>query len=149
MPRALALLLLLASASAGAEIYKWTDENGRVHFGDGAAGAGKPAETVTPRPGKGATPAPAIGDEAAQERQRRLLDTFRREAAEREAAARRAEDDNARQAEECQRLRNTLAGMEGRAVYTRDENGEPRYLDDQQRQAYVDKANDYLRDNCP
>lgn len=32
--RILAALLLLFSCMANAEIYKWTDENGQVHFGD-------------------------------------------------------------------------------------------------------------------
>lgn len=152
MPRALALLLLVASATAQGEIYKWTDANGRVHFGDGAAGAGKPAEAVTPRSATGtpaASPATAPADRTgAQERQRRLLETFRREAAEREAAHRRDAEQKQQQAQECQRLRDTLAGMEGRVAYTRGPDGEPQYLDDQQRQAYVDKANAYLQQNC-
>lgn len=152
MPRALALLLLVASATAQGEIYKWTDASGRVHFGDSAAGAGKPAEAVTPRSATGTpatTPATAPADgEAAQDRRRRLLETFQREAAEREAASRRDAEEKSRQAQECQRLRDALSGMEGRVAYTRGADGEPRYLDDQQRQAYVDKANAYLQQHC-
>lgn len=32
--RALVLLLVVFSSVASAEVYKWTDEKGRVHFGD-------------------------------------------------------------------------------------------------------------------
>lgn len=39
------LLLVIASASTSAQIYKWTDESGRVHFSDKAAD-GATVETV-------------------------------------------------------------------------------------------------------
>lgn len=39
------ILLLIASGSSSAQIYKWTDESGRVHFSDKAA-KGKSVETV-------------------------------------------------------------------------------------------------------
>lgn len=41
----LGALLLLASVSVHAEVYKWTDENGKVHFGDRAP-AEKKAEAI-------------------------------------------------------------------------------------------------------
>lgn len=42
MPRLLLLLLLMAASSTGgADIYKWQDKNGVVHFGDNATGQGK------------------------------------------------------------------------------------------------------------
>lgn len=45
-------LLLLSTASYGASVYKWTDKNGRVHYGD------KPvhnAEKIGPKVGTAAT----------------------------------------------------------------------------------------------
>lgn len=48
MRTAIPLLLtcLLASPFAGAEIYKWVDENGRMHFSDSPPGEGRQAEEV-------------------------------------------------------------------------------------------------------
>lgn len=43
--RALAFLITTLSASANAEIYKWKDKDGRVHFSDSASGS-TPAEKV-------------------------------------------------------------------------------------------------------
>lgn len=151
MKPAATLLLLLACSHAGAEIYKWTDENGRLHFGDSAAGAGKPAQAVTPRSATGTVPEAARRPDdarSAQERQRRLLDMYQREATEREAAARAEAERKSRQDLECERLRRILANMEGRAVFVRGSDGEPQFLDDNQRQAYVDKTTAYLRENC-
>lgn len=42
----LVLILLLLSASTIAEVYKWTDENGRVHYGDNPV-KGVAAQEVT------------------------------------------------------------------------------------------------------
>lgn len=151
MQRMLALLLLGASVPAGADIYKWTDENGRVHFGDSAAGAGKKTETVVPSGGaaRRATDTGATPDaEQMKERQRRLLEVMQREEAEREAAARRQAEAKRRQDSECQRLRDALEKMDGRVVATIGKDGEPQYLDDAQRQGYVDKANLYLEQHC-
>lgn len=150
MHRSIALLLLVASAPAGADIYKWTDENGRVHFGDSAAGAGKKAEAVAPGTRRNATPPTDATPDAEQTklRQRRLLEALQREQAEREAATERQADVRHRQEGECQRLRDTLQNMEGRVVYTTGADGEPQYLDDTQRQDYVDKAKRHLEQNC-
>ena len=50
-------LLLLAQGVGASEIYKWTDENGKVHFGD-QANAPKKSEEVIVKPvsGTGAMP---------------------------------------------------------------------------------------------
>ncbi|HEX5278377.1 MAG TPA: DUF4124 domain-containing protein [Fluviicoccus sp.] len=39
------IALLTAQLATAGEIYKWTDENGRVHFGDSGQG-GRPAEKI-------------------------------------------------------------------------------------------------------
>ncbi len=46
----LALLLSMAATAQAGEIYKWTDANGKVHFGDRATQAGPAAaEVVNPQ----------------------------------------------------------------------------------------------------
>lgn len=165
MRRLVPLLLLAACLPARAEIYKWTDENGRVHFGDSAAGAGKPAEAVTPRLPKGsaasssnrapagdggvsASDTPAARPLDRMERQRRISEALEREEAERQAAARRQAEQKVHQADDCRRVREQLQNMEGRVVYTTGADGEPHYLDDAERKAYADKAAAYLQQNC-
>lgn len=152
MPQLLALLLLAVSFPAAADIYKWTDANGRVHFGDSAAGAGQRTQAVTPAAAR--APAPGAGDTGAslQERAERLRRL--NAAQQQEAAAQQREADQRARAkafrdEECQRLRQELQTMEGRPVYLTDDKGERRYLDDAERQTYVDQAHRHLKTECP
>lgn len=162
----LAVLLLAASLPAGADIYKWTDENGRVHFGDSAAGAGKPASTVQPAaPARGGASSGsgsnsgssanssagggAPGDSRSlMERQKRISDVLQQEEAARQQAAREQAQQQARTAADCERLRHQLESMEGRAVYIPGPDGERQFMDDAQRKDYVDKANALLAEHC-
>lgn len=96
---ALACALSWAHASSfAAEVYKWTDADGDVHFGDHPPSAG--AEQITVRSGNG------MADPGRQERTRRLLEEFeseRAEQAEQDAALAQAE---AQRAAACADARN-------------------------------------------
>lgn len=46
MHRVMWTVLMVAQLATAGEIYKWTDENGRVHFGDSGQG-GRPAQKIT------------------------------------------------------------------------------------------------------
>lgn len=161
MPRLAAFMLLplLAAGLARAEIYQWTDENGRVHFGDSPAGAGQKARPVppprvtSPSGGTGKAAAPAADSDAAARRQRleRLQaanEADRQAAEEREREKEREKARKEGLARHCQQLRNELASMEGRPVYLTGEDGERQFLDDAQRKDYVDKANQVLQEHC-
>lgn len=147
----IALLLLGASLPAGADIYKWTDENGRVHFGDSAAGAGKPATPVAPAVPAGTgggSSAPPVDSRSLMERQRRISDVLQQEEAARQQAAREQAQQTAHDKAECQNLRNQLQSMEGRRVFITGDDGVRQYIDDAQRKDYVDKANALLAEHC-
>lgn len=160
MLRSLPLLLLLAAGPAGAEIYKWTDANGRVHFGDSATAAreGAKAESVAPAPGtkpgaaSGSAGSPSSGAggdaRALRERERRVLEALQQDRAERDRSAQEQAAARQQREQECRRLRQELASMEGRPVYLTDEKGERQFLDDTQRRDYVDKANALLAEHC-
>jgi Domain of unknown function (DUF4124) len=60
-----ACALLAVSSPAVAQVYKWTDENGKVHYGDKPQGA-KAATTIAP-PASGAQPAGAGGAASLEE----------------------------------------------------------------------------------
>lgn len=146
------LPLLAAGGSVRAEIYQWTDANGRVHFGDSAAGAGKPAKAIE---APGVTSPSASGgsstasDAERQERLNRLRAAYEadRQAREQEQERKQRRQDNMRA--DCQRLRDELATMDGRRVYVTGADGERQFLDDAQRKAYVDKAQQALQEHCP
>jgi hypothetical protein len=153
----LLLLPLLAAGAARADIYQWTDANGRVHFGDSAAGAGQPAKTIappkvkSPSGGSGGAPGATTGDAARRDRLERVRaanEADRRAAEEAEREKEREQRRKESMRGDCQRLRDELAAMEGRPVYVTGDDGERQYLDDTQRRAYVDKAEQALREHC-
>jgi hypothetical protein len=61
----IAFALLAFSWSATAQVYKWTDENGKVHYGDRPQG-GKPATAIA-APASGGQPSGAAGAGALEE----------------------------------------------------------------------------------
>ncbi|MDD3447643.1 MAG: DUF4124 domain-containing protein [Gammaproteobacteria bacterium] len=134
MPRAIALLLLVLAAPAVAGgIYRWTDAQGQVHFGDRPpAGAGE-ALPLTSRPTPPAPEPDAGARRARQDRLLRAFETERRERAE-QAAAARAETE--RRERNCRAARERLAGARSAAyLFRRDGSGERVILDDGERAA--------------
>lgn len=118
----LALCLAVAGAAA-AEIFKWTDANGEVHYGDRPPTAG--AARITVHGGRGSD------DTTRRERTRRLLQEFeteRAEQAERDAALAREE---AERTAACADARNRHFEYKNSGyLYEWDANGEKRVLSD-------------------
>jgi hypothetical protein len=87
------LVVLLAVGTAHAQVYRWTDKNGKVHYGDGASAAyatapktisGGPAPTPAANTGAPGTPA-AQPQKPAQTRtmQQQVVETQPRQTARR------------------------------------------------------------------
>ena len=155
---ALALAAVAAAASLYAQtsgIYKWTDENGVVHFSDM-----KPADTdsqnleVDHRTGfskvakddntTASADAAAPGENgeaplsAAQQRRQEIAES--RDAQRFEQAEIRLW---------CQKHEKRLLEMEpARRVYTYDENGRQVRMDDDTRVALIEESKAYLSENC-
>lgn len=137
-----ALLPLLLCLPVHAEVYKWTDENGRVHFGDDPGGRkaevlAAPAATSPPAPA-----GPAAGDN--RERQRRLLEVMQAEREERERAERAKAAERARK---CRLLTTTLKNAEGKVLYDTS-GGQQRFLTPEQTKQYIDDLRAGTRDFC-
>lgn len=132
--RALFLLITLLPGLAAAEIYRWTDEQGRVHFGQQPVNG---AEQVQVRPQV------VERDEHTREREarsQRLHEARREEQQQAEAAA--AELREAR-AHECTELRRRLARIaEGYSYFRIGADGERIYYSDQE----TDSARRQLRE---
>jgi hypothetical protein len=126
------ILLLMYSCAAGADVYKWHDAQGHMHYSD------------HPPPGQGAQPmkieaAPAQDPDAEQRRDKRerLLDIFsedRQRLEQQREAARQKEDQRARK---CARARQLLekATTAGFLYEKTADPRNPRVLTTEQRQA--------------
>lgn len=128
------LCLLLLPGLAAAEIYRWTDANGQVHFGQRPAAAG--AEKVEV---KTQAVEPDLLVRERQERTNRFYDARREEQAQASAVA---AERQAKRATECRELRSQLASMpEGRRYYRPEADGQRSYYTDDQ----LDTARQQLR----
>lgn len=134
------LLLLLAPLTSYGEIYRWTDANGRVHFGE-QPGPGAEAIEVKPQ---------VVERDAAtqqsQERLQKVLDARKQEQA---ASTQKQAGKAAKRNEECGKLRQALANLQhGGRYFTEGANGERTYYSDQQIAAAQNKITSELGSNC-
>ncbi len=130
----LMLAMLLLSTVESAEVYRWTDENGQVHFSQRPPP--RDAQLLQlPESGPGHTDADTDLMRR-RERERRLLESYEYERSQKEA--RRAREADARQqaAQRCSRLQQHWRRLSHPGpVYIRRDNGERQYLSDAQREA--------------
>lgn len=131
------MALLLAQSAAAAEVYRWVDEYGRVHFSDRPQHAGQKPLQVKP-----AAPHGDRDLEQRQQRRDRLLRIFSDDRQREQAARKQQEIAQAQRQRDCQLARNDLADLErGGVFYQLDENGERRYLNPED----VDRRKAYWR----
>ncbi len=135
---------MLFSGAAGAEgVYKWVDDQGHVHFG-GEPPAGKKAEKLNTQ-SSAATPASPTQGGSWQE-QLQLSNERRQLAREKEQdAAKRQQENNQR----CLAARNAIDTLNrDRPIYRVNSQGEREYIDDGQRQAARESANQRVATYC-
>ena len=127
------LCILLLPCIASAEIYRWTDANGQVHFGEAPRAGAVQVEVK----------APALQqDAAAAERQQRSERFFQARREEQQQNSEKAQQQQAKTAQECQQLREQYAELaHGGTFYKVDAQGERQYYDE----AQLDSARSRLK----
>ena len=143
---ALMLVLLAVGSTATGQIYKWTDEEGNVHFSD--TPVGEEAEKVAIQSRR------TNAERVQAEVQARANASAK--AAEEEAAATpqgpTKEEIQARAAEraqKCDKYRERMAQfVRSRRIYTEDENGERVYMNEEEMQAAREKVENQVQEYC-
>ncbi len=146
--RHLALLFALTVCVGGSalanEIYKWTDDNGNVHYGDRPSGAATEERVAISYK---RTDGAAVQARVAA---RRENDSIRREARDDEQRSEeeiRAErEDRKKKCEDYRAKLNTL--VTSRRLYREDENGERQYLDETELQEARQRAEELVAEYC-
>ena len=147
---AIAVALMLAVTTAGTatagDIFKWTDEDGNVHFGDRPLGEDPEKVAIQSRPTN-----PERVQATVQSRANAAA-----KAAEEEAAATPAgpspEELQAQadeRAEKCDKYREQLQRfVRSRRLYREDESGERVYLDEGEMRAARERVENQVQDFC-
>ncbi|HEB56680.1 MAG TPA: DUF4124 domain-containing protein [Gammaproteobacteria bacterium] len=125
-------LLLIGLSIAQAQIYKWVDDNGQVHYSEQAPDKTREAKEVhLPRD---APSAAVVSPEQRQQKRDNLLRAFDEERKLRKQAQAKKNQQNARRRHNCILARDKLKNYERASVlYDLDETGKRIYLSDSQR----------------
>ncbi|PTS83107.1 DUF4124 domain-containing protein [Pseudomonas sp. HMWF032] len=127
------LSLMLLPGLAMAEIYRWTDANGQVHFSQRPAPGAQQVEVK---------PQVVERDQLTREREERTSRFFDARRDEQAQASAEAAERQSKRAAECQDLRSRLGNIpEGFSYYRTAANGEREYYSDQQ----IDTARQQLQ----
>lgn len=148
------LAAALVALPVGAQLYKWTDANGRVQYSDKPPPTGQKATTMSratmsPVPGSGESAAPpSAGEKSPADREQE----FRKRQADQEEAQKKqqkvAEDQRLKQSN-CQSAQRQLAVTQsGQRLATVDANGERRYLEENDIQQSMQRAQQDVARYC-
>lgn len=136
MKKYLFAFLILSTASANAELNKWVDQQGKVHYSDQPP-AGVEATELRAAPAPASAPAPS---RSYVEREAELRKANQSQAETAEKAARQQSNAEIEKAN-CTAAQQALRSLQqdGRIVEY-DENGERRFLEDSERQQRIANA---------
>ncbi|MDF2074613.1 DUF4124 domain-containing protein [Pseudomonas mendocina] len=138
--RHLLLIAALLPTLATAEIYRWTDEQGRVHFAQRPVAG---AETVEVKPQV------VERDAHTREREARTQRFYDARREEQQQAAATAAAQREERAGECRDLRRRLAQIpEGFSYYRTDANGERIYYSDDETDAARRQLRERIAQRC-
>ncbi len=142
------IVLALISLNAHAELHKWVDADGVVHYSD-TVPPEVSTQTVRNITGKGQTNAPAsFTPKSVAEREAEM----RKAKQEKEDASKKKAQQDAEaetRSRNCEAARqNARALEEGMRIVTYDANGERTYLDDNARAQRLEEARKAISANC-
>ena len=147
-----ALMLTVAAAltasgtALSGEIYKWTDEDGNVHYEDRPLGESVERVDIVSRSTDSSAVQAAI--DANNNRMDALRESRAKRAQEKEDADKAAEELQARR-QKCEQYRARLESyLQSQRLYREDESGERVYLDDQQIMEARAKVQEQIQEYC-
>lgn len=145
---ALSCALLLTVKTADAQLYKWVDEQGKVHYSDQPADAKTKSESTLNIPNQPGTPSGADGGKSWQDKEQEFQKR-KTSAAEAEAKKQKAEQEAKTQRENCEKAKQNLSQLESAVpVYTFNEKTGRTLLNQEQRTQEIAKARKSVAEWC-
>jgi len=143
MMRIFLFVILALPFTASAEIYKWTDADGRVHFGDKPTDQKIQAKEIEV---KDYMPGTDTGSRESNQRPQRAM-TPGSEGKQKTSAQDSANAAAEAQKQRCDIARDTLQKISGRVIFT-DDNGKPLHVTEQQRIEKQRELDAWVQENC-
>lgn len=127
------IVLLLTSSLAEAGVYKWVDEQGRVHYGDKPISTGADELTIKDQP----APNPSAASTSRKEKQQQFLRAREDERKEKQQAAAEEKQKRAEAKRKCERAeRDYKKYHNAGSIYIKGKDGEREHLSFKEREAY-------------
>lgn len=138
------IVLCVSAAPLEADVYRWVDEQGQVHFGDRSR-----EQTERGTPSYSAPTAQQADPGQRMQKTRKLLDAYQAERRQtRDQKEKQRRDDEARQ-RRCVVARDRLKRFQTYgAVYRLDKEGNRVYLSDEERAASLQRIRDQVAKYC-
>ena len=145
----LAICIFLA-LPVQAEVYKWTDEQGRVHFSDKPPTEDTPEYQVrTPASAANASPQESLTDAERRARQSKLSDSLEAERREMEQAEAKRKEQRAVREHNCKVARAELhTSSNVNRIFDYDKQGNMVYYSEAQKQIYLESKRAAVRKWC-
>jgi len=133
-----------------AEVYKWTDEQGRVHFSDKPPSKDVPEYQLrTPASAESTSSQESLTDAERRARQKRLSDSLEADRREKQQAETTHKQQQVRREHNCKIARAELtASKRANLVYDYDKQGNRVYYDDAKKQKYLESKRAAVRKWC-
>lgn len=145
----MAACFLVVMVPAAAEIYRWTDGAGRVHYGERPPPGDAERIELRSEHARPGTAAMAGSEAERRARRQRLLDAYAYEREQKRERAAEAAQEDARRAAACNDLKRRWRRLNHPGpVYLLGEDGQRAYLDDDARAAELERMRPAYRQAC-
>jgi len=139
----LSVYLLLSASISYAEIYKWVDEQGKVHYGDKPVDNSETLDISTEKSGN----QNSLNNR--RERQRKLTESLEEDRVEKQAAAEKKKKERQKNKRNCAVAQQRLKGYERAGyLYGIDKDGKKVIRSNEERQKATDKLRDKIKKYC-
>lgn len=144
----LAVLAFLVAISARAEVYRWVDESGTVHYGD-RPGSGSQAVEVEHLNTQNAPAVTGEDSDTRDEKRQRVSDMLEEDRLEKNKEKEEKRLERERKKRECNRLKDHQRRLKNTGgVYNLDKDGNRVFLSNEQRKKSEQKLNKWIQKAC-
>jgi len=143
--RLLLIFIITAAATANAGVYKWTDEQGNVHFGDRPTSSQAEQIKLKKYP---KSSGPTSSSTQPKVTQQQLLNMYQQEREKKKAERKKQKEEAKELAQKCADARDALSRYERSRLYENLPSGERRYFSEEERATTISNLRKNINRHC-